>query len=160
MEIKLIPKNILFPYATQKTSNFINQFMGMENKMKKLTFRTSKKLRSLAKATLEASEFKIGYPEKTTKTKSMFLVKDDGIYLMNSFTVKNGKTPLENDYVVYAWGYNPNTNEDIWEDSYEVSRDDFGESLELGEEWLVKIANGHSLYIWIDSDSYRMGLGG
>ena len=44
-----------------------------------LTFPSTKKLRDLAKATLEAKKFKIAYEDKYTNKKSFCLVKDEGI---------------------------------------------------------------------------------
>ena len=53
--------------------------------MHKLTFKPSKKLKSLARETLFAKEFKIAYRDKTTKERSFWLVKDEGIYVMNCY---------------------------------------------------------------------------
>lgn len=63
----------------------------------------------------------------------LFLVKDSGIYLMS-----NGHPGLKLDEtrhkVVYAKGYNPDTDEDVWEKSrWAVGGDDFSEFIPL--EW-------------------------
>ena len=108
--------------------------------MHKLTFKSNKTLRSLAKETLNSKEFHLPYTKETTNTKSIFLVKDEGIYLMDAFCHKD-----ELKYVVYASGYNPKY--DLWERTYEVSRDDFGESIPFEEEALMRIASGGDITI-------------
>ena len=59
--------------------------------MHKLKFKSNKTLRSLAKETLNADTFKIAYMKETTDQKGFFLVKDEGIYLMNSYGIVTGK---------------------------------------------------------------------
>jgi len=108
--------------------------------MSKLIFNSSDELKKLAKETLKKDVFKIAYEQKTTDEKSVFLVKDDGIYLMNAF--KCNGSPKENGLVAYAQGYNPKYNKNCWEDSYKISRDDFGTNIPLNEEQLKRIANG------------------
>ena len=51
----------------------------------RLIFKSNKSLRKLARDTLKASNFKIAYREKYTSKKCFYLVKDDGIYLMNCY---------------------------------------------------------------------------
>jgi len=53
--------------------------------MHKLNFKSNKTLRSLAKETLKADKFKIAYGKETTNQKGFWLVKDEGIYLMQSY---------------------------------------------------------------------------
>ena len=99
---------------------------------------------SLARETLNSKEFHLTYTKERTKTKSFFLVKDEGIYLMDAFCDKD-----ELKYVVYASGYNPkyDKHNDLWERTYEVSRDDFGESIPFEEEALMRIASGGDVTI-------------
>ena len=116
--------------------------------MSKLTFRSNKKLKSLAKETLKHKKFNLPYTTKTTSKKGMFFVKDEGIYLMNAFKADNGKTPRENGFVVYASGYNPKTNENCWEDCrYAVGGDDFGEFIHLSDDMLTRVINGGSISV-------------
>ena len=112
--------------------------------MHKLNFKSNKTLRSLAKETLNSKEFHLPYTKETTNTKSIFLVKDEGIYLMDAFCHKD-----ELKYVVYASGYNPkyDKHNDLWERTYEVSRDDFGESIPFEEGALMRIASGGDITI-------------
>ena len=53
--------------------------------MKHLYFPNTKKLRDLAFRTLNATEFKTAYEQKYTSNRSLWLVKDEGIYLMNCY---------------------------------------------------------------------------
>ena len=57
--------------------------------MHKLKFKSNKTLRSLARETLNSKEFHLPYTKERTKTKSFFLVKDEGIYLMDAFCDKD-----------------------------------------------------------------------
>jgi hypothetical protein len=97
--------------------------------MHKLKFKSNKTLRSLAKETLKADKFKIAYMKETTTQKGFFLVKDEGIYLMNSYVNKDGERKNVNS-VVYASGYNPkhDKHNDLWERTYQVSADDFAKT--------------------------------
>ena len=116
--------------------------------MHKLNFKSNKTLRSLAKETLNADKFKIAYTKKTTNQKGFFLVKDEGIYLMNSYVNKDGERMNVNS-VVYASGYNPkhDKHNDLWERTHEVSGDDFAENLPFEEEALMRIASGGDITI-------------
>ena len=116
--------------------------------MHKLKFKSNKTLRSLAKETLNADTFKIAYKKETTDQKGFFLVKDEGIYLMCSYVNKDGERENVNS-VVYASGYNPkhDKHNDLWDRTYEVSRDDFAENLPFEEEALIRIASGGDITI-------------
>ena len=112
----------------------------------KLTFRPSKKLKSLARETLFAKEFKTAYVDETTSERSFWLVKDDGIYVMNCY-LKDGKRKVE--HVVYASGYNPkyDKHDDLWDRTHEVSGDDFAENIPLGISQLNRLRDGGNLTI-------------
>ena len=113
--------------------------------MHKLKFKSNKTLRSLAKETLNADKFKIAYGKETTNQKGFWLVKDEGIYLMQSYL----KKPSSANKVVYASGYNPkhDKHNDLWERTYQVSADDFAENLPFEEEALMRIASGGDITI-------------
>jgi len=116
--------------------------------MHKLKFKSNKTLRSLAKETLNADTFKIAYMKETTDQKGFFLVKDEGIYLMNSYVNKDGERKNVNS-VVYASGYNPkyDKHDDLWERTHEVSGDDFAENVPFDEDALMRIASGGDVTI-------------
>ena len=91
--------------------------------------------------------FNLPYTEETTEEAGFFLVKDDGIYVMNAFDIEaslanavklNGKKNV----VSYADGFDPKTNEDVWEDSRDVSPDDFVEFIPISKEGLVILGRG------------------
>ena len=112
--------------------------------MAKLVFRNSKTLQSLAKKTLAKKEFKVPYEDKYTEQRSFFLVKDEGIYVMNCYKNKDHKKNL----VVYASGFNPKTNARCWDDCVDaVGGDDFAESIPLSDEMLTRICEGKSLKV-------------
>ena len=94
--------------------------------------------------------------EKHTTEKCFYLVKDDGIYLMNAYSTPKDKTPKTNNTVVYASGYNPKYNDNVWEDSYQVSRDDFADNMYFTDDQLERIAGGGDIDITITPDSYEV----
>ncbi len=114
--------------------------------MHKLKFKSNKTLRSLARETLFAKEFKIAYRDKTTQDRQFWLVKDEGIYVMNCY-LKDGKRKVK--HVVYASGYNPkyDKNDDLWDRTHEVSGDDFVEDIPLDISALIRLRDGGNLTI-------------
>lgn len=121
--------------------------MSMKHKLK---FNSNKSLVKLAQDTIAASKFKIAYRDKSTTDKCFYLVKDDGIYLMNCYESDNADSKLGRDRpnsVVYASGFNPKFNEDIWEDTHAISSDDFSENIYLTDDQLDRVANGGSINI-------------
>ena len=70
----------------------------------------------------------------------LWLVKDEGIYLISASNSdgKHLKGAGGKRVVTYARGYDPKYEDDLWEKTYAVSRDDFAEFIPLGqllEEW-------------------------
>lgn len=120
--------------------------------MTRLKFNSNKALVKLAKDTIKASNFKVAYRDKYTTDKSFYLVKDDGIYLMNCYKDNTNKSNT----VIYASGFNPKYNKDVWEDSYLVSRDDFAFNLHLEDDQLERIANGGSIEVGLSEDEYSV----
>ena len=120
--------------------------------MHTLNFNSNKSLKSLARETLKAETFKQPYTNKTTKEKGFYLVKDEGIYLMNAFNADNGKTPKQNGFVVYASGFNPKYDKygDLWDRTHAVSRDDFAEFIPMDEEQLMRVAEGGKVKIKLE----------
>jgi len=120
----------------------------------KLKFRSNKSLVKLARETIANSNFKIAYRDKYTPEKCFYLVKDDGIYLMEAYDTT--KTPIENGTVVYASGYNPKYNEDVWEDSYQVSADDFADNIYMTDDQLERVASGGDVEITLTPKTYEV----
>ena len=118
----------------------------------KLKFRSNKSLVKLARDTIKASNFKIAYRDKYTAEKCFYLVKDDGIYLMNCYK----DNPNKSNTVIYASGYNPKYNENVWEDTYQVSRDDFADNMYFTDDQLQRIVNGGDIDISITPNSYEV----
>ena len=115
----------------------------------KLKFNSNKSLVKLAQDTIAASNFKVAYEDKSTTDKCFYLVKDDGIYLMNCYET-DANSELGRDKpnsVVYASGFNPKYNEDVWEDAHAISGDDFADNIYLNDDQLKRVANGGSINI-------------
>jgi hypothetical protein len=119
--------------------------------MTTLTFNSNKNLKSLARETLFAKEFKTAYFDETTDERSFWLVKDDGIYVMNCY-LKNGERKVE--HVVYASGFNPKYDKDgdLWDRTHEVSGDDFAENIPLEISQLNRLREGGNLTIKLTSE--------
>jgi len=119
--------------------------------MTTLTFNSNKTLKSLARETLFAKEFKTAYVDETTNERSFWLVKDEGIYVMNCY-VKNGKREKVNQ-VIYASGFNPkhDKNDDLWDRTHAVSGDDFAENIPLDISQLNHLRDGGNLTIKLTS---------
>tara|TARA_R100001244_G_scaffold19816_1_gene20625 strand:+ start:188 stop:565 length:378 start_codon:yes stop_codon:yes gene_type:complete len=119
--------------------------------MTTLTFNSNKTLKSLARETLFSLEFKTAYQDKTTKERSFWLVKDDGIYVMNCY-VKDGEREKVK-HVVHASGFNPKTNENVWEDSRDaVGGDDFAQNIPLDNSQLNRLRDGGNLTVKVTSE--------
>ena len=124
--------------------------------MRHLYFPNTKKLRDLAFRTLIATEFKTAYEQKYTSNKSLWLVKDEGIYLMNCY--KKDTEFLKKDFVVYARGFNPKTLDRglVWDRAREISRDDFAENIPLNATMIKNIVHGLDLHIYISEKEIRV----
>ena len=124
--------------------------------MKHLYFPNTKKLRDLAFRTLIATDFKTAYEQKYTSNKSLWLVKDEGIYLMNCY--KKTEEFLKKDFVVYARGFNPKTLDRglVWDRAREISRDDFAENIPLNATMIKNIVHGLDLHIYISEKEIRV----
>ena len=98
--------------------------------------------KSLAKP--ENRVFNLPYTKETTKEAGFFLVKDNGIYVMNAFDID--KFPVKGwakeNGVSYADGFDPKTNENVWKDSHHVSGDDFAEFIPVSKEMLIALGRG------------------
>ena len=126
--------------------------------MATLLFNSNKSLKSLARETLKASKFKIPYENKTTDEKGFFLVKDEGIYLMNAYDLEDGKTASSEGLTVYAQRFNPkyDLKGDLWERTHEVSADDFAEFVPMEESQLMRVAEGGKVKIVLSPSSFEV----
>mgnify|MGYP003118385096 FL=1 len=115
--------------------------------MTTLTFNSNKELKSLARETLSSNEFHQPYTKETTTEKGIFLVKDEGIYIMDAYADKHPDS--YNRRVIYASGYNPKHDKygDLWDRTYAVSRDDFGEFVPMDDDALIRIIRGGKITI-------------
>tara|TARA_R110000824_G_scaffold365501_1_gene554006 strand:- start:1242 stop:1631 length:390 start_codon:yes stop_codon:yes gene_type:complete len=125
--------------------------------MHTLKFKNNADLRKLAQQTLKRKKFKLPYTSETTSKKGVYLVKDDGIYLMNAFWLGEGTTPNAQGFVIYAEGYDPSTNKNVWQDSRDaVGGDDFGEFVEMSSLMLASIQNGSDVTLMISAETIEL----
>ena len=117
--------------------------------MPKLTFKKDTK-NTLSKLMEFASTHKryIPYVNEDTTDLGLWLVKDEGIYLMSP-TKENFCLGNAINSVVYASGYKPTkANRDtLWDKTYEVSPDDFAEFVPLRADQVNRIINGGPITI-------------
>ena len=123
--------------------------------MNKLIFKSDDALKKLAVGTCKHDRFNIPYTRETDNEKSFLLVKDDGLYLIPSFSLKKG-TPTSENVTVYAEGYDPKTNPDCWDDCYRVSPDDFAERIPLNAKMLLNLSRGGDLIIYLSDTEIRV----
>lgn len=117
--------------------------------MTKLTFKSSEGLKTLAEQTLKTTFFKMPYTNETTKEKGLWLVKDEGIYLMKAFAVSEKDMP-----VIYAESFDPYKDEDVWDRSVDaVGGDDFAQFLPFTTMGLNLIKKGVDTHIEV-TDKY------
>lgn len=110
-------------------------------------------MKDLASNTLAKGKFRVPYTKKTTKKKMFWFVKDEGIYLMNGYADKDH----EDNFVVYALGYDPHTDEDVWERSWRaVGRDDFAESIPLSDDQLKRLIEGGHLVLEVSETDIKI----
>jgi hypothetical protein len=81
---------------------------------------------------------KIPYEDNYTKDMGVWLVKDEGIYLMAPTHEERDRDENGKTVVCYAEGFSPNVK-DLWNKTYAVSRDDFAEFIPLNDEQVADI---------------------
>ena len=96
-----------------------------------------------------ANKRRLPYVQDETKDEGLWLVKDEGIYLMSP-TKENfvdGKGVINT--VVYARGYKPTkeNRDTLWEKTHQVSGDDFAEFITLSPNMIRNVLNGGTITI-------------
>ena len=126
--------------------------------MARLTFKNDKQ-GTLSKMIEFSNSHKrqIPYAKKNTKDLGLWLVKDDGIYLMSP-TKENFCLDDKINSVVYAKGYKPTKdNQDtLWDKTYAVSSDDFAEFITLNKDATDRIIKGGSITIDLTETKIRV----
>ena len=130
--------------------------------MATLTFKSNATLRKLARETLKAKRFNLGWDyetdaPQTTTDSGLRLVHDDGVYLCNAFTPTNKKSPKANGFVVHANGMNPATDPNGWGDGCgAVGGDDFVEFIHLNKDQLQRVSEGGAIKIRISPTQFEV----
>lgn len=84
------------------------------------------------------NERKIPYVDETTDEYGLWLVKDEGIYVMAP-TWEKDIVRKNKCHVIYARGFSPRVK-DLWEKTHAVSGDDFAEFIPLSEQQMKRVA--------------------
>jgi len=95
--------------------------------------------------TAKHDEFEVPFSDETTDEKCFTLVKDDGIYLVQAYPRADDEPLL----VIYADGFDPRRDEDVWEKSQNVSGDDFAENICFSADQLQRLKEGSRLGVSI-----------
>ena len=106
--------------------------------MPELTFK-GKLLKRVVKHSLSVKR-KIPYEDEYTDDMGVWLVKDQGIYVMAPTHEERDKDEKGHTVVCYANGYRGDIDDDtLWDRTHAVSGDDFAEFIPLGEEMVERI---------------------
>jgi len=95
---------------------------------------------------MKTHERKIPYEDKTTAKYGLWLVKDDGIYVMSPSAERDKDD--DGVHVIYADGFHRD-EEDIWDKTHAVSGDDFAEFIPLSYDMMDRIEKSGNLTIRI-----------
>lgn len=91
----------------------------------------------------------------------LFLVKDDGIYMMSNgepgLLREPAKKGATHHVVAYAEGFAPG-EPDLWEKTHEVSGDDFGELIPLGFLLQARKSGAEKIHISISASQMSMSF--
>ena len=103
---------------------------------------------------------RIPYTEDYTDEHGLWLVKDDGIYLMASTDEKYVNQKGVVNTVVYARGYKPTkANRDtLWDKTHAVSGDDFAEFIALTPEMAARVMEGFPIEIGLTGDTISIAV--
>ena len=106
--------------------------------MPELTFK-GKLLKRVVKHSLSVKR-KIPYVDEYTDDMGVWLVKDQGIYVMAPTHEERDKDEKGHTFVCDANGYRGEVEDDtLWDRTHAVSGDDFAEFIPLGEEMVERI---------------------
>ena len=110
----------------------------------KLEFKYDSKLKEIINTSLKGKRF-YPYTEEEAKEKGIWLVKDEGVYVMPSVKIE-GKPP-----VVYAEGFGP--------DCEYTGGDDFVEFVELSPEQVSKVFSKRaSIHVLLTDTQIKVGV--
>ena len=87
------------------------------------------------------------YTKEKTDEYGLWLVKDQGIYVMSP-TSERDLVNEESSHIIYAKGYSPKA-ENLWEKTHMVSGDDFAEFIPLELPQVERLKEGGDLTIRI-----------
>ena len=127
--------------------------------MAKLIFKNDKN-DTLAKMMkwAEAHKRRIPYGQGGTKESGLWLVKDEGIYLMSPTTDKFKTNEGDINTVVYARGYKPTkaNHDTLWDKTHDVSADDFAEFISLETDQMARILRGGDITIKLNATNLEV----
>ena len=122
---------------------------------------TQDKARTLSQmvAFMETRQRRIPYTKEYSDDFGLWLVEDDGIYLMSPTDEKFVNTKGVVNTVVYAKGYKPTAkNKDtLWDKTHDVSGDDFAEFIPLIPPQIANIKKGGGIVIELSETEISVG---
>lgn len=95
---------------------------------------------------------RIPYTNTKTEEYGLWLVKDEGIYLMSP-------TDIRYDRVFYAHGFNPqvdNGDDTLWDKTCSISPDDFVEFVPLDENMMNRVMDTNKIIIYLNEEELRI----
>lgn len=117
-----------------------------------LIFKTADVLRCVNHA-LESKEWGTGYDKNATPQPGLYLVHDNGVYLMSNGNPGDWMPEKDKCYVAYAESCNPDTDENFYENSRDlVGGDDFVEVIHINQDWSKNLLNYNEVHIELTED--------
>ena len=103
---------------------------------------------------------RIPYTKDYTDDLGLWLVKDDGIYLMASTDENYVNQKGVINTVVYARGYKPTkaNRETLWHKTHAVSGDDFAEFINLTPDQTTRVMKGFPIEIALTSTTFSIAV--
>ena len=100
------------------------------------------------------------YTKDYTDDLGLWLVKDDGIYLMASTDENYVNQKGVINTVVYARGYKPTkaNRETLWHKTHAVSGDDFAEFINLTPDQTTRVMKGFPIEIALTSTTFSIAV--
>jgi hypothetical protein len=100
---------------------------------------------------LNSKEWRMGYApvdDENPAGPGLFLVHDQGVYLMSNGEPGDALKHTLGLYVAYAEGCHPDKNEDWWDTSRAlVGGDDFAEIIKIDSSWLAACDENDELHV-------------
>lgn len=95
---------------------------------------------------------------KGTPKPGLFLVKDQGVYVLSNAKLGKDQTPSNTGMIAYANGYGANADWDKVRDA--AGGDDFAENVEIGPAFQAALKSAQKFVIYLTPKTIRLSVEG